>query len=72
MPCGIRDAGVTSLTAELERRVGVDEVRAATRDAVLAALEGDLEVTERTLAVDQPREVTVGGLTVRVGTPAGA
>ena len=72
VPCGIRDAGVTSLTAELGRRVSVDEVRAATRDAVLAALEGDLEVTERTLAVDEPREVTVGGLTVRVGTPAGA
>ena len=71
VPCGIRDAGVTSLTAELGRRVGVDEVRAVTRDAVLAALEGDLEVTERTLVVDEPREVTVGGLTVRVGTPAG-
>jgi lipoyl(octanoyl) transferase len=26
VPCGIRDAGVTSLTAELGRRVGVDDV----------------------------------------------
>ncbi|MHC1561762.1 lipoyl(octanoyl) transferase LipB [Actinomycetospora sp. C-140] len=73
VPCGIRDAGVTSLTAELGRRVGVDEVRDATRDAVLAALDGRLEITDRTLpaaqdtAPDAPRDVTVGGLTVRVG-----
>ncbi len=29
VPCGITDAGVTSLTAELGRRVGVDDVRTA-------------------------------------------
>ena len=29
VPCGISDAGVTSLTAELGRRVGVDDVIAA-------------------------------------------
>jgi lipoyl(octanoyl) transferase len=28
VPCGIRDAGVTSLSAELGRDVSVDEVRA--------------------------------------------
>jgi lipoyl(octanoyl) transferase len=70
VPCGIRDAGVTSLTAELGRHVGVDEVRDDTRDAVLAALDGTLEITDRTLAVppaDEAQEVTVGGLTVRVG-----
>ena len=39
VPCGIRDAGVTSLSAELGRRVGVDEVRPAVRDAVLDALD---------------------------------
>ena len=38
VPCGIRDAGVTSLTAELGRRVTVDEVRPAVRTAVLASL----------------------------------
>jgi len=69
VPCGIRDAGVTSLSAELGRRVTVDEVRPAVRAAVLDALDGRLPVTERTLAqpADAPGEVTVGGLTVRVG-----
>lgn len=62
VPCGIRDAGVTSLTAELGRRVSVDEVRDATRAAVLDALDGHLPVTERTLTVadPSPAELTVG------------
>ena len=38
VPCGITDAGVTSLTAELGRRVSVDEVRESVADAVCAAL----------------------------------
>lgn len=42
VPCGIRDAGVTSLSAELGRRVGVDEVRDRVADAVCAALDGNL------------------------------
>jgi lipoyl(octanoyl) transferase len=49
VPCGIRDAGVTSLTAELGRRVDVAEVRGIARDAVLDALDGRLAVTERPL-----------------------
>ena len=40
VPCGITDAGVTSLTAELGRRVTVDEVRGRVADAVCAALDG--------------------------------
>lgn len=40
VPCGIPDAGVTSLSAELGRRVGVEEVRGAVADAVCAALNG--------------------------------
>jgi lipoyl(octanoyl) transferase len=40
VPCGIRDAGVTSLSAELGRAVGVDEVRSAVADAVCNALDG--------------------------------
>jgi lipoyl(octanoyl) transferase len=59
VPCGIRDAGVTSLTVELGRRVSVAEVRTATRDAVLDALDGRLPVTERALT-DRPAELTVG------------
>jgi lipoyl(octanoyl) transferase len=61
VPCGITDAGVTSLTAELGRRVGVEEVRARTTAAVLAAIEGTLPVTDRDL-VREPAPVAVPGL----------
>ena len=40
VPCGIPDAGVTSLSAELGRRIGVDEVRERVADAVCDALDG--------------------------------
>ena len=42
VPCGITDAGVTSLTAELGHRVGVDEVRARVAEAVCRVLDGRL------------------------------
>jgi len=44
VPCGIRDAGVTSLSAELGRRVGVEDVRSAVAEAVCDALDGRLPV----------------------------
>jgi lipoyl(octanoyl) transferase len=40
VPCGITDAGVTSLTAELGRRVTVEDVRAQVADAVCDVLDG--------------------------------
>jgi lipoyl(octanoyl) transferase len=40
VPCGITDAGVTSLTAELGDRVTVDDVTERVGDAVLDALDG--------------------------------
>lgn len=46
VPCGISDAGVTSLSAELGRRVAVDEVRSAVADAVCDALDGVLPVRD--------------------------
>jgi lipoyl(octanoyl) transferase len=46
VPCGIRDAGVTSLSYELGREVTVAEALPPARDAVLAALEGELPVTD--------------------------
>jgi lipoyl(octanoyl) transferase len=46
VPCGIRDAGVTSLSFELERDVTVAEALPLARDAVLAALDGELPVSE--------------------------
>jgi len=47
IPCGIRDAGVTSLTAELGRPVTVADVLPVARDRVLDALDGRLPVTDR-------------------------
>lgn len=55
VPCGIADAGTTSLTAELDRRVTVAEVLPLAADAVLAALDGELPVRDdRWLARPQP------------------
>jgi lipoyl(octanoyl) transferase len=44
VPCGIADAGVTSLTAELGRPVGVDDVIDRVTAAVSDALDGRLRV----------------------------
>ena len=44
VPCGITDAGVTSISAELGRRIGVDDVRPTVADAVCDALDGRLAV----------------------------
>lgn len=46
VPCGIADAGVTSLSLELGRDVGIAEVQPLARDAVIAALDGTLPVTD--------------------------
>ena len=46
VPCGIADAGVTSLSAELGRVTSVDDVRLAVADAVASALDGVLPVQE--------------------------
>ncbi|MFV0495608.1 lipoyl(octanoyl) transferase LipB [Mycobacterium sp.] len=46
VPCGISDAEVTSLSAELGRRIGVDEMRSTVARAVCDALDGVLPVGE--------------------------
>lgn len=46
IPCGLRDAGVTTLSHELGRDVTVDEVTPAVTEAVLAALDGTLPITD--------------------------
>ncbi|WP_406628738.1 lipoyl(octanoyl) transferase LipB [Amycolatopsis sp. WGS_07] len=46
VPCGIRDAGVTSLSWELRRDVPVAEVLPLAKELVLAALEGELPVSD--------------------------
>jgi lipoyl(octanoyl) transferase len=50
VPCGISDAGVTSVSAELRRTVAVDEVRAAVAVAVCDALDGALPVRDHPVA----------------------
>ena len=45
VPCGIADAGVTSLSAELGRRVGIGDVRERVAHAVCDALDGRLPVS---------------------------
>jgi lipoyl(octanoyl) transferase len=54
VPCGITDAGVTSISAELGRRVGVDDVRSAVADAVCDALDGRLAVSSPTCPAPPP------------------
>lgn len=49
VPCGIRDAGVTSLSWELGRTVSVAEVLPLAKELVLAALEGTLPVADHWL-----------------------
>ena len=46
VPCGIRDAGVTSLSWELQRDVPVAEVLPLAKELVVAALEGELPVSD--------------------------
>lgn len=48
VPCGISDAGVTSLTTELGRRISVDDVRDTVADAVCQALDGRPAVASMT------------------------
>lgn len=50
VPCGISDAGVTSLSAELRRPVPVEDVRTAVGDAVCDALDGVLPVRDHPAA----------------------
>lgn len=56
VPCGIADAGVTSLSIELGHDVTVAAVRPAVTSAVLRALDGDLPVSDHEL--DRPELVT--------------
>jgi lipoyl(octanoyl) transferase len=66
VPCGISDAGVTSLSAELRRPVAVDDVRTTVGDAVCDALDGVLPVgsicpaSPRTREVPAPAAVSAG------------
>jgi lipoyl(octanoyl) transferase len=54
VPCGIRDAGVTSLASELGRHVSVAEVLPLASKAVLAVVDGELPITDRWLPRQEP------------------
>jgi lipoyl(octanoyl) transferase len=54
VPCGISDAGVTSISAELGHRVGVEDVRSAVAESVCDALDGRLAVHLTTGPAPQP------------------
>ncbi|MFD1533794.1 lipoyl(octanoyl) transferase LipB [Pseudonocardia aurantiaca] len=62
VPCGIADAGVSTLSAELGRPVPVAEVLDATAGAVTAALAGHLPVTEHVV----PRAAAPAGLDLQL------
>ncbi|GGM54265.1 octanoyltransferase [Longimycelium tulufanense] len=54
VPCGITDAGVSSLSAELGREVTVAEVLPIAERTIVAALEGEIPVTEREVRRAEP------------------
>lgn len=66
VPCGIRDAGVTSLAAELGRPVAMSEVLDATAAAVIAALDGDLPVSDHPVATSADFRDHPAGLDLRL------
>jgi lipoyl(octanoyl) transferase len=65
IPCGIRDAGVASLSVELDREVTVAEVLPLAREATIAALNGELPITDRYLPRPEPE---AAGVTFAVQT----
>ncbi len=59
VPCGIPDAGVSSLSRELGRTVPISEVQAAVRDAMLAVLDGTLPVVHQDIRRPTITELSV-------------
>src|SRR6195952_5202016 len=55
VPCGIRDAGVTSLTAELERTVVVSDAIPIVRSRLEQALDGHIAIDGTTLTAMSAR-----------------
>jgi lipoyl(octanoyl) transferase len=62
VPCGITDAGVSSLSMELGRPVRVDDVLDQVAGAVIAALAGELPVAEHVV----PRSLAPAGLDLQL------
>ncbi len=64
VPCGITDAGVSSLSAELGRDVTVDQVQGVVTTAVLDALDGRLPVRPHEVA--RPQLPAAAGLDLQL------
>lgn len=62
IPCGIRDVGTTTLSCELGRDVTVTEIRDAAAAALIAAIDGDLPVTECTLSRAAANDTKAGSI----------
>ena len=67
IPCGITDAGVTSLSVELGREVRTTEVLSSVTGAVLDALDGRLPVTDRQLV---RKQASAPGLDLHLTVPS--
>ena len=65
VPCGIRDAGVTSLSAELGRPVSVADAIPIVRGRMEAALNGQIVTENTTLADATPRTQPETGAAIR-------
>ncbi|MCJ0893439.1 MULTISPECIES: lipoyl(octanoyl) transferase LipB [Rhodococcus] len=69
VPCGIADAGVTSLSLELGRDVSIGDVTPAVTRAVLAALDGSMPVQDHEIEHPPVTEASINPqfTTVRFG-----
>ncbi|MEJ4113355.1 lipoyl(octanoyl) transferase LipB [Corynebacterium kroppenstedtii] len=59
IPCGISDAGVTTLTEELGRDVSPRDVLDLVRDSLIAALDGTQPLTDSTIPGDGHKRIKV-------------
>ena len=66
VPCGIRDAGVTSLSAELPTRIGVARALPVVRSRLQQALDGLLRVDDSTLTRPTRGMPTAAGIDWRL------
>jgi lipoyl(octanoyl) transferase len=66
VPCGIRDAGVTSLSAELSTRISVAEALSVVSARLRQALDGLLEVDDSTLVRPTPAAPMATGIDWRL------
>ncbi|MFF3570488.1 lipoyl(octanoyl) transferase LipB [Nocardia jiangxiensis] len=60
VPCGIRDAGVTTLSRELGREITVAEVLASVADSIARALDGRLPISDHDIAHITPAGAAPG------------